>query len=162
MDYQLDNTDRKLLARVQENSKTGLDVLADHCGLSVPSVQRRLKKLRDSGVIQQEVAVVSPASLGYFMTFVVMVELEREALHQLDGFRKRVKSEPQVQQCYYVTGEADFILICTARDMQDFEALTHKLFFDDSNVRRFRTSVVMERSKVSLNIPCENNGPERD
>ena len=63
------------------------------------------------------------------------------------------RSEPQVQQCYYVTGEADFILICTARDMQDFEALTHRLFFEDSNVRRFRTSVSMERTKVGLSLP---------
>ena len=87
------------------------------------------------------------------MTFIVMVELDRESLQQLDLFRKRAKAEPQVQQCYYVTGEADFILICTAEDMQDFEALTHRLFFENSNVRRFRTSVAMERTKIGLSLP---------
>ena len=87
------------------------------------------------------------------MTFVVLVELDRESLDQLDLFRKRAKAEPQVQQCYYVTGDADFILICTAQDMQDFEALTHRLFFENSNVRRFRTSVAMERTKVGMTLP---------
>ena len=97
--------------------------------------------------------VVDPLVRVHVRPFVVLVELERESLVQLDAFRKRVRGEPQVQQCYYVTGEADFILICTARDMQDFEALTHRLFFEDSNVRRFRTSVSMERTKVGLSLP---------
>ncbi len=151
---ELDKADRELLDAMQDNCRVGLDVLADKCGLSVPSVQRRLKKLRDTGFIEREVAVVNPDKTGNAMSFIVMVELEREALHQLEDFRKRARSEPQVQQCYYVTGEADFILVCTARNMADFEELTHRLFFDDSNVRRFRTSVVMGRTKTGQKIPC--------
>ena len=151
----LDAADMRLLELVQQNSRTSLETLSEECNLSVPSIQRRLKKLRDTGVIRKEVAVVAPEKLGYLMTFIVYVELEREALHQLDSFRKRVKSDPQVQQCYYVTGESDFILICNARDMQDFEALTHRLFFENSNVRRFRTSVVMNVTKLGLSVPCD-------
>lgn len=155
MNHDLDVADLKLLDLVQENCRIGLDSLAHECALSVPSIQRRLKKLRDTGTIRKEVAIVNPEKLGFTMTFVVLVELEREALHQLEAFRRRVKVDSRVQQCYYVTGEADFILICSARDMRDFEALTHRLFFEDSNVRRFRTSVVMDRTKVGLNVPCE-------
>lgn len=72
------------------------------------------------------------------MTLIVLVELDRESLHQLDLFRKRAKAEPQVRQCHYVTGDADIILICTAQDVRAFEALAHGLFFENSNVRRFR------------------------
>ncbi|SLN35705.1 Lrp/AsnC family transcriptional regulator [Ruegeria meonggei] len=153
MNVEIDDSDRIILQAIQVDRRIGLDALADSCGLSVPSVQRRLKRLKDTGVIQREVAILNPSSFDYNMTFIVMVELERESLQQLDLFRKRVKAEPQVQQCYYVTGDADFILVCTAQDMQDFEALTHRLFFENSNVRRFRTSVAMERTKVGLSIP---------
>ena len=83
----------------------------------------------------------------------MLVELERERVDQLDAFRRRAKAEPRVQQCYYITGEADFALIVLARDMQDFQDLTHRLFFDDANVKRFRTSVVMDRTKVGLTVP---------
>ena len=83
----------------------------------------------------------------------MLVELERERVDQLDAFRRRAKAEPRVQQCYYITGEADFALIVLARDMQDFQELTHRLFFDDANVKRFRTSVVMDRTKVGLTVP---------
>ncbi|MCE8511728.1 Lrp/AsnC family transcriptional regulator [Ruegeria pomeroyi] len=153
MSHSLDAADLTILRSLQEDCRLGLEELAHRCALSVPSVQRRLKRLREAGLIEKEIAVLDPAGFDWKMTFVVMVELERESLQQLDLFRKRAKAEPQVQQCYYVTGEADFILICTARDMQDFEALTHRLFFEDSNVRRFRTSVAMDRTKVSLSLP---------
>lgn len=143
----------KILRVLQSDCRIGLERLAQECNLSVPSVQRRLKRLRESGMIMKEVAVLDPGRFDCKMTFVVLVELDRESLQQLDLFRKRAKAEPQVQQCYYVTGEADFILICTARDMQDFEQLTHRLFFENSNVRRFRTSIAMDRSKVGLTLP---------
>ncbi|KIC20147.1 Lrp/AsnC family transcriptional regulator [Leisingera sp. ANG-Vp] len=153
MNIDLDETDLIILRQLQKDCRIGLEQLSQECSLSVPSVQRRLKKLRESDLIQQEVAILNPARFNYKMTFVVLVELDRESLDQLDHFRKRARSDPQVQQCYYVTGDADFILICSAQDMQDFEALTHRLFFENSNVRRFRTSVSMERTKVGLSLP---------
>ena len=87
------------------------------------------------------------------MTFLILVELERESILQLDEFRRKMKAELQVQQCYYITGEADFALIALARDMQDFQELTQRMFFDDPNFKRFRTSVVTDRTKVSISVP---------
>ncbi len=149
---ELDPADRTLLALLQTDARTPLDRMADATGLSAATVQRRVKRLREAGVIERESAVLDPASLGWAMTFLVLVEMERERIDVLDAFRRRMRSEPQVQQCYYITGDADFALICLARDMNDYEQLTRRLFFDDMNVRRFRTSVVMERSKVGLDV----------
>ncbi|WP_340677699.1 Lrp/AsnC family transcriptional regulator [Paraglaciecola sp.] len=153
----MDRSDRILLTKMQEDATLSLERLADVSNLSIPSVQRRLKQLRKKNVIDREVAVLNPAALGQKMTFVIMVELERESLEQLDAFRLAVRKEERVQQCYYVTGEGDFALICIVRDMGDFENLTHSLFFNNSNVRRFRTSVVMERTKVSLSVPLDTD-----
>ncbi len=153
MKAELDDADTTILRTLQKDCRIGLEQLAQECSLSVPSVQRRLKRLRDSGLILKEVAVLDPSHFDFRMTFVVLVELDRESLQQLDVFRKRARNEPQVQQCYYVTGDADFILVCVARDMQDYEELTHRLFFDNSNVRRFRTSVAMDRTKIGLDLP---------
>ncbi len=150
---ELDQHDLGILKAMQTNARTSLESLSEACSLSVPSVQRRLKRLRDNKVISHEVAIIDPEKVGQEMSFIVQVEMEREALHHLDEFRKQTKSEPRVQQCYYVTGEADFVLICSAKNMRDFEDLTHKLFFGNANVRRFKTSVVMDRAKVSMAIP---------
>ncbi|MEL6689757.1 MAG: Lrp/AsnC family transcriptional regulator [Pseudomonadota bacterium] len=153
MTKKLDSADRKLLELVQVDARMGLEALAGETGLSVASVQRRLKALKDQGAILSEVAVVDPRKAGVAMRFVVMVELERERQDQIDAFARQVQAEPMVQQCYYITGDADFCLICMARDMDDFEDLTKRLFFDNSNVRRFRTSVVMRPHKVGLGVP---------
>lgn len=150
MTTNLDSSDRVLLTHLQNDTRISIDALADVSGLSVASVQRRLKKLRDNKIIEREIAVVDPRAVNQNMTFVVSVELEREQLDQLDKFRRQAKDEPQVQQCYYVTGVADFILICITKDMAEFETLTHRLFYANTNVRRFSTSVVMDRSKVGL------------
>ncbi len=155
MSDKLDRADRILLAHLQEDATLSLEKLSEVSHLSVPSVQRRLRQLRKKGVIDREVAVINSDALNQKMSFVVIVELERESIDQLDAFRRTVRKEPRVQQCYYVTGEGDFVLICTAQDMQDFEELTHTLFFNNSNVRRFRTSVVMDRTKVSLSVPID-------
>lgn len=148
----LSPADIVILNTLQSDARTSLETLSDLTGLSVASVQRHVKKMRDSGVILGDVALLDPAKVGQAMTFIVMVELERERLDQIDVFTRRANLEAQVQQCYYVTGEADFCLVCTARDMDDFEALTQRLFFEDANVRRFRTSVVMGRRKVQLKV----------
>ncbi len=148
-----DDRDLQLIHLIQENSRINLDVLSEAINLSVPSVQRRLKKLRDNGIIEKEVAIISPEKLGYSMTFIVMVELERESLDKLNAFKKQIDLEPRVQQSYYVTGETDFVLICLVKDANDFENLTHTLFFENSNVRRFRSSMVMGKHKVGLNVP---------
>ncbi len=159
--FDLDATDRQLLDLLQRDARQSLEVLAEQVALSAPAVQRRIKRMRDAGVILGEVAVVDPAAVGLTMTFVVIVELERERADQIDQFRRKAMREPQVQQCYYVTGEGDFVIIALARNMDDFEALTRRLFFDDQNVRRFRTSVVMGKSFKSLAVPAVYGGDDR-
>lgn len=150
---ELSDTDRRILAMLQSDARVRLETLAVETGTSIATVQRRIRELKRSGVIAGDVAVVAPEAVGYSMTFLILVELERESLHQLDAFRRKMKTDPQIQQCYYITGEADFALLALAKDMQDFQKLTQRLFFDDQNIKRFRTSVVMDRTKVSLSVP---------
>ena len=151
----LDGFDRKILEIVQADNKTTTDVIADRVGLSAAAVQRRLKGLRRSGVIWADVALVTPKALDRPMTFIVEVALERERLDLLDAFKRAVRAMPEVQQCYYVTGDADFVLVVTARDMTDYEAFTRRVFFDNPNIRRFHTNVVMEPVKVGLAVPVD-------
>ena len=146
-------SDTIILRLLQSNARERLETIADEAGLSVATVQRRIKSLKAAGVIVGERALISPQAVGYTMTSLILVELERERLDQLDAFRRKVREEPQVQQCYYITGEADFALIALAKDMEDFRELTHRLFFEDENVKRFRTSVVMDSTKVGLTVP---------
>ncbi|WDR04665.1 Lrp/AsnC family transcriptional regulator [Devosia rhodophyticola] len=153
----LDRTDRHLLDLLQQDARQSLENLAAQVNLSTAAVQRRIKRLRDSKVITGEVVRVDEAAVGMAMTFIVSVELDRERASEIDAFRRKASKEPQVQQAYYTTGEADFVLIVLAHDMDDYELLTQRLFFDDPNIRRFRTSVVMGKSYRSLTVPTTHS-----
>ena len=149
----LDHLDVAILRRLQDDSRTIAESIGAQIGLSAAAVQRRIKRLRETGVIAREVVVVDPRAIGVDMTFIVTVEMERERIEVLDAFRKQVTGDPVVQQCYYVTGSADFVLVVNCRDMTEFEAFTRRTFFDNGEVRHFTTSVVMDRVKVGLGVP---------
>ncbi|WP_421703058.1 Lrp/AsnC family transcriptional regulator [Aliiroseovarius sp.] len=148
----MDDKDLQILRLVQENARLTADAISQDVGLSPPAVQKRLKKLRDTGVIEREIAVLSPAKLGREMTIIVEVLLERENRAHLDAFKRKMRDAPCVQQCYYTTGEADFLLILTVRDIKEYEQFTQEHFFDASNISRFKTAVVMDRVKTSLDV----------
>ncbi|MDO6482413.1 Lrp/AsnC family transcriptional regulator [Shimia thalassica] len=148
----MDAKDRAILKLVQGNARLTAEVISQEVGLSPPAVQKRLQKLRATGVIEREIAVLNPTKMGAEMTIVTEVLLERESRAQLDEFKRRMRSAPCVQQCYYTTGESDFVLILTVRDIQEYEEFTQTYFFDNSNISRFKTAVVMDRVKVSLDV----------
>ena len=148
----MDDHDLKILDLVQRNCRLTADAISMEIGLSPPAVQKRLKKLRDTGVIEREIAVLSAHKLGRDMTIITEVILERESRARLDDFKRKMQRAPCVQQCYYTTGEADFLLILLVHDIAEYEEFTQKHFFDESNISRFKTSVVMDRVKVSLDV----------
>jgi DNA-binding Lrp family transcriptional regulator len=120
-------------------------------------VARRLQRLRKDGVIAADISVVRPEYVGTPLTIIVHVSVETEVLEELDAMRERFLQCPQVQQCYYVTGDVDFVLIVAVRDMTEYTALTRSLFFESGNVRSFRTFVAMQRVKVSLHVPVSES-----
>ena len=149
----LSKQDLKILELLQIDVKTSVEHLSEEVGLSTASIQRHLKRLRDNKVIAQEVAIISPDSVNQSMTFIISVQLNRSYNDCFNYFKNKVKNNNNIQQCYYITGEADFVLIVTAKDMENFEEFTQLFFFSDIAVLHFKTSVVMGRTKVSLALP---------
>jgi DNA-binding Lrp family transcriptional regulator len=150
----LDQTDRRLLDLLQDDARQSLECLAAQVDLSAAAVQRRIKRLRDGKVITGEAIQIDAAAVGLPMTFIVMIELERERANEIDAFRRKASKEPQIQQVYHITGDCDFILVALAHNMEDYEQLVRRVLYDDPNIRRFRTSVVMGKSYRSLTVPA--------
>lgn len=149
----LDRHDRAILRILQRDNKTPQRAIAAEVHLSAPAVQRRIKRLEETGVIQANVSVVDPAKVGQAITLFVEVEMESEKAEAFAAAKRAFAAAPEVQQCYYVTGEADFVLVMIVPAMSDYEELTRRLFFGNNNVKRFRTLVAMERVKVGMTVP---------
>jgi Lrp/AsnC family leucine-responsive transcriptional regulator len=149
----LDEFDRKILAILQQDNMTPQRTIGEAVNLSAPAVQRRIKRLTETGVIQANVAIVDPEAVGQSITIFVEIEVFSETAEQIESAKREFANTPEIQQCYYVTGEADFILVITVPTMADYEVLTRRLFFGNNNVKRFRTFVAMDRVKVGLGLP---------
>lgn len=150
---ELDDFDVKILRMVQQDNHASQRVIAERIGLSPPAVARRLQHLRETKVIRQDIAVLDETAVGRPLTIIVHVTTENERLDLLDAMKDRFNRCPQVQQCYYVTGEMDFILILNVKDMAEYNEVTRTLFFDAGNVKSFRTCVSMENVKTYGPIP---------
>lgn len=151
----LDNYDRVLLAALQEDGRVPQSELGRRAHLSTAAVNRRLKLLESAGVIERFSAHLNPKELGYDLTVLVEVKVENERADLLDEMQRRFAACPQVQQCYYVAGEWDFLLIFLVRSMDQYVELTRKLFFETGNVKSFNTLVAMNRVKTGNTVPVD-------
>ena len=152
-DASLDDFDLRILARYQHDTQIPARAIAAAVGLSTAAVQRRLKRLRAIGVIRREVAEVAPAAIGLPITCLIAVDLDRERAADLDRFKHKMLGLAEVQQCYYVTGQTDFVLVVLVASMEAYEAFTRRALLDDDNVKSFVTSVVLDRVKTGVAVP---------
>jgi len=149
----LDSFDRTILDLLQRDNTLPQREIAEAVHLSTPAVQRRIKRLQDSGVIAANVAVVAAAKVGRPLTIIVEVRVVSEQRERVAPFKRRVQDDPAVQQCYAITGEADFLLILTAASMEEYEAISERLFGNDDNIQRYRTAVALSTLKRGLDVP---------
>lgn len=149
----LDRFDRHLLNLVQEDASQTAEQLAAAVPLSVSAIQRRLKRLRETGIIQRDIAVVDPKQVGRPTFFIVALDVERERPELLAQLRRWLANEPMIQQAFYITGRSDFVLIVTAPDVDAYDTLMSRLIAENANVRRFTTNVALGVIKRGLVIP---------
>ena len=149
----IDAIDRKILHHVQRDNLLTSARLSELVGLSQTSIQRRLARLRATKAIEADIAVVSPEAVGRPLTMLIAVELARERSDIIDRFKRAVRERAEVMSAYYVTGETDFMLIVSAKDMQDYEAFTRDFFYNNPDIKGFKTTVVMNRIKASFTLP---------
>ena len=153
MESNLDDTDRALLGLLQADARMPQSALGARVGLSAAAVNRRIRRIADTGVIQRVSAVVAPDRLDFRLTVIAQIEVVNEQPDALDQTQTAFTDCPHVQQCYYVTGEWDFVLVMLVADMDEYRRLTRELFFSTNNVKRFKTLVAMERCKATLDVP---------
>jgi len=154
-EMQIDKIDAAILRQVQANNRLTSDVLGPLVGLSPSACQRRLKRLRAEGIIEADVSVVTPKAVGRPVSMLVLVSLERERADIVDRFKASIRSTDEVMIGFYVTGEADFVLVVTAKDMEDYERFTRRFFYDNHDIKGFKTLVVMDRVKAGFTMPIE-------
>lgn len=148
----MDSFDLQILDRLQTDSRIAHDELGDQIGLSASAVQRRIRKLKESGVIQAEQAVLDPSKFAGYLTVIVDIMLAAGGETILNTFSAQLQQHQAVQQVYYVAGEVDFIVVLLVRNMEEFDTLSRQLFMS-SMVKKFSSKIVIKTQKASLHLP---------
>ncbi|MCL6415286.1 Lrp/AsnC family transcriptional regulator [Aestuariirhabdus sp. Z084] len=147
MSASIDRLDTAILKQLQQDCSVTNQQLAERVGLSPPACLKRVRKLKQSGLIKQQVALLDQEQLGACLHMVVEVEMERDRYDLYQQFAKRVNAAEEVKQCYQVTGEVDFVLIVVVADMVAYEAFCRQVLYAEANMKNFRTLISMKRVK---------------
>ncbi len=150
---QLDSFDRTILKIIQEDATLSYAEIGERVNLSASAALRRVQRMKDNGIIIATRAILEPDRVGRPLTILVEVSLENEHAATLEQTKQALIEDPQVQQCYYVTGDADLIAILTMPNMSSYKAFTDRHFLGNADVRKFKTSVVMEHVKRTTVYP---------
>ena len=148
----LDGIDLRLLDELQQDASLSNQTLAERCHVSPPTCLRRVKRLRDAGLIEQQIAVLSTdklaATLGRGLTALTEITLDRQGNQEALAFEARVVADAAVQQCYRVSPGPDFVLVVHVADMPAYLALQQRLFTGEANVRNVKAFFSVKRSKM--------------
>ena len=152
----LDAIDIKLLDALQTDATLSNQALAESVHISPPTCLRRVKRLRDAGLIERQIALLSVDKLatltGYGLTAIVEITLDRQGAEQMDAFEQRVAPDAAVQQCYRTSPGPDFVLLVHVQDMPRYLALAQRLFTSDANVRNVKAFFSIKRSKFEPKV----------
>ena len=147
MRVELDRTDLRMLALLQNDGRIAVVELADKVALSATACQRRLKKLEDSGVIARYAAVLNPAALGLGIEAFVRVAIERQSKDATQAFEAAIRARPEVRACYVMTGDLDFLLHVQVADLAAFAEFSMRVLIGLPGVKDVRSSLVLEAIK---------------
>ena len=156
---ELDAMDLALLEQLQHNASLSNQDLALAVHTSAPTCLRRIKRLRDAGLIERQIAILNPEvlalALGHGLSVIVEITLDRQSADELERFESRVQADAAVQQCYRVSPGPDFVLVVHTAHMPAYLALVQRLFTSDANVRNVKAFFSVKRSKFGAELPLK-------
>lgn len=156
----LDKVDRRLLNLLQKNNQISTRELADAVHISQPTCLRRIRDMRDAGIISADVAMIDPFALGYGMLAFLEVSLDNQSDEYMQEFEARMGREPEVMQCYFVSGDYDYFLVVHVVDMDAYYQFVRRVISGSGNVRHFQSRFPMKRAKFDTRIAFDEKAAE--
>jgi DNA-binding Lrp family transcriptional regulator len=161
-DYSLeiDDTDRAILTELQNDSSISNVELARRISLSPPAVHARIKRLEELGYVRQYAAILDREKLGYDLLCLINVTLEAHHMQNINQFRDAVTEMSEVLECYFITGEFDYLLKVAVRSRTELERFLMEKLTPVQGIARIATSIVLTEIKFTTSLDLTNDEPE--
>ena len=162
MSKTLDKLDLALLNLLQQNNVATAEALAQSVPLSPSAITRRVRRLRDDGMIARDVSILAPPLTEHLLRALIHIQLKEHALQNgLAAFRERLRGADEVQYCAEITGPFDLLAVIVTRDMATFNAFADAMLEAEPAVSRYETSFVRREIKNAPVVRLEEDDLRR-
>jgi len=151
----LDELDLKILKKLQNNGKTTNLQLSKDIGLSPAPTLERVKKLEKNGIIKSYHALVDEKKLELGLTAFMQISLIRQRDNAINNFIEQISKIDEVMECYNVTGQADYLLKITVKNIEAFDVLIKEKLSPIEEIRNMHSMVVISNDKFTSLLPYQ-------
>ena len=151
----MDKTDRKILQILQENGRIPNNKLAEKVGLTTTPTLERVKRLEREGIIKGYGARVDPEAVDRGLVVFCSLRLAVHQMHTLDEVCERINEMSEIQSCYHITGDSDFLLKIVVKDMPAYETFMHDKLTRLPGIERIYSNMVLSTKKENYHLPIE-------
>ncbi|NQX81018.1 MAG: Lrp/AsnC family transcriptional regulator [Flavobacteriaceae bacterium] len=152
----IDEIDIQILGLLQENSKINTKEIALKIGLSLTPTFERIKKLEKKGIIDNYTININNHNLGLQLEAFCQVTLNTHIKESIIKFEKEIEKIPEISECYHLTGNYDYLLKITIKDINHFKSVIIDKLTSINVIANMHSSFVMKKVKNKITIPQKN------
>lgn len=145
----IDEIDIKILNLLQQNSRITIRELSEKMFLSSTPIHERIKKMEKDGVIKQYITLLDPKKINKDLLVYISVNLIKHTKEAVDKFMNDINRLDEVLECYYISGNSDFLLKVYCTGMEEYHQFLTEKFSVIDNISQFYSSFVLTESKVT-------------
>ncbi len=149
----MDTIDRKILTILQSRARIKKSELAREVNIPPTTLQERIRRLEENGVIKGYRAIIDPEKIGLTVQAFVSVTLDRHEPSDIRSFEKSMQTIPNIKACYHLSGRFDYLLHLFARDLQELGDLVKMRIASLPDFGRCETSLVFSEIESSPPLP---------
>lgn len=154
--FSLDQIDRRILKRLQDNARLSSSELAAEVGISASPCWRRVRAMEEAGVIARYVTLLNPEALGLSISIFTNVTLDKQIEPALEAFQKAVRKRPEVMECYLMTGDFDYLLRVVVSDLGAYERFLLDHLTRIPGVASIKSSFALKQVKYTTALPIND------
>lgn len=148
----LNKIDKRILATLQKDGRISFAALARTVGLTTTPCIERVKRLERDGFIKGYTSVLNPEQLGAGLIVFVQIRLDRTSKTSFKQFEHGVSLLPEIQECYLVSGNFDYLIKARVADMAAYREFLGETLLSVPGVQESTSIVVMDAVKETLSI----------
>lgn len=153
----MDRTDRRILNILQENGRITNSKLAADIGISPPAMLERVKRLEAAGLIRQYAALVDREKAGFGLLAIIIISVSLNNITSLVEVKRQLMELEEMQECFQLTGDVDFLLKVAVRDMPSYTRFINDKLTAIPGIQNIRTSFVLETLKCTTVLPLDES-----